>query len=252
MVHAGAGPAESDHNRGTLVNALLHRFGALSGVGGELRPGIVHRLDRNTSGLMVVAKNDWAHRKLGEQFAQRTVHKTYVALVHGVMKTDTGSINSSISRDTIRRTRMTTRRAGGRTALTHWQVRERIDGPLGRFTLLELRIETGRTHQIRVHLASLGHPVAGDTVYGAPRQIRSNAGFGNGDLGIETRKKRSAKKSQIPNAQSQIVSLALPRNFLHSAALEFSHPRTEMPLSFKAALPSELGEFLVKLRPLLQ
>jgi 23S rRNA pseudouridine1911/1915/1917 synthase len=128
MVHAGAGATENARNRGTLVNALLHRFGALSGVGGELRPGIVHRLDRETSGLIVVAKNDDAHRKLAAQFAKRQVKKTYVALAHGWVKADQGTINKSISRDSVRRVRMTTRRPGGREAITHYRVKKRIDG----------------------------------------------------------------------------------------------------------------------------
>ncbi|MGA3211484.1 MAG: RluA family pseudouridine synthase [Terriglobales bacterium] len=249
MVHAGAGPATGVHNRGTLVNALLHRFGALSATGGALRPGIVHRLDRNTSGLIVVAKNDWSHRKLAEQFASRTIHKTYIALVHGAVKGDSGTVSSPISRDSVRRTRMTTRRAGGRAALSHWQVRERIDGPFGKFTLLEVSIETGRTHQIRVHLASLGYPVAGDTLYGAPREIKMNLGFRIGDLEIETSRKRGTRKSQIPNQKSQIAPLHLSRNFLHAAAIQFQHPRTDASLSLSAALPDELKGFLVKTRP---
>ncbi len=175
MVHVGAGATEDERNRGTLVNALLHRFGSLSGVGGELRPGIVHRLDKETSGLIVVAKNDVAHRKLAKQFSSRLVKKRYVALVHGWPAKDKGTINAEISRDPVRRIRMTTRRSGGRAAVTHYEVRERIASPSGKFALMDVRIETGRTHQIRVHMASIGHPVVGDTLYGAPRELRAVA-----------------------------------------------------------------------------
>ena len=194
MVHAGAGATEADRNRGTLVNALLYRFRKLSTSGGELRPGIVHRLDKATSGLIVVAKNDAAHRHLSTQFARRQVKKTYIALVHGSMTRDQGTITSGISRDRVRRTRMTTRREGGREAITHYTVQRRLETPAGKFTLLELQIGTGRTHQIRVHLASLGHPIVGDALYGAPRSLR------------------------LRNDSS----ISLGRNFLHSAALEFA------------------------------
>jgi 23S rRNA pseudouridine1911/1915/1917 synthase len=219
MVHAGAGASEDQRNRGTLVNALLHHFGKLSSVGGEMRPGIVHRLDKATSGVIVVAKTDEAHRRLASQFVRRQVRKKYLALVHGWLKQDRGTISSSISRDRVRRTRMTTRTAGGREAITHYSVQRRLESPYGRFTLLEVKIDTGRTHQIRVHLASLRHPVVGDTLYGAPPEL------GN-------------KKA---------TTLSLPRNFLHAAALEFQHPRTGEPLSFSAPLPVELADFLAKL-----
>ncbi len=215
MVHAGAGATEDARNRGTLVNALLHRFGQLSDVGGELRPGIVHRLDKETSGLIVVAKNDEAHRKLAAQFARREVKKTYIALVHGRVAAERDTIHKSISRDSVRRVRMTTRREGGREAITHYRVEQRIDSALGKFTLLEVKIDTGRTHQIRVHLASIGHPVVGDTVYGAPAQVKGRSG-----------------------------ALALERNFLHATALELQHPRTGEKLAFVRELPGELREFL--------
>ena len=219
MVHAGAGATEDQRNRGTLVNALLHRFGQLSGVGGEVRPGIVHRLDKATSGLIIVAKNDESHRRLAAQFSRRQVKKKYIALVHGWMKQDRGTISSSISRDRVRRTRMTTRRLGGREAISHYTVQKQIDSKYGKFTLIEVRIDTGRTHQIRVHLASLGHPVVGDTLYGAPGQIRSKNHPG----------------------------IALARNFLHAADLLFQHPRTSEELSFSRPLPGELDEFLKRL-----
>ena len=227
MVHAGAGATEDARNRGTLVNALLHHFGALSGVGGELRPGIVHRLDRATSGLMVVAKNDESHRRLARQFSGREVHKTYVALVHGWPKKDRGTIQSAISRHAQRRTRMTTRGAGGRDAVTHYVVTRKIDSPYGKFALLEVKIETGRTHQIRVHMSSLGHPVVGDTLYGAPGGLRTESG-----------KRRAAGAP---------ATLALGRNFLHSAKLELAHPRTGERLSFSRGLPIELEDLLGQL-----
>ena len=225
MVHAGAGSTEDARNRGTLVNALLHRFGDLSALGGELRPGIVHRLDRNTSGLIVVAKHDRDHRKLAEQFSRRQVHKTYLALVHGWLKQDRGTIRSAISRDRLRRTRMTTRRTGGREAVSHYEVLERIASSYGKFTLLKVTIETGRTHQIRVHLSSLGHPVVGDTLYGAPRAIQP------------------WEKTKQP-----LPSLSLPRNFLHAAAIEFRQPLTGEPLVLERPLPPELHDFLERLK----
>src|SRR5215470_2306988 len=172
MVHAGSGATDDARNRGTLVNALLHHYRQLSSAGGELRPGIVHRLDKQTSGLIIIARNDATHVKLAEMFSRRQMRKTYVALVHGALKQDSGTINAAISRDAIRRTRMTTRRAtGGRMAISHYEVVRRIDSELGKFTLVRVRIETGRTHQIRVHMASIGHPVVGDTLYGAPSRI---------------------------------------------------------------------------------
>src|SRR6202451_3828876 len=140
MVHAGAGATEDARNRGTLVNALLHHLANLSGVGGELRPGIVHRLDKETSGLIVVAKNDEAHRKLGAQFAAREVKKKYIALVHGWVKKDSGTIAQSISRDPVRRVKMTARLEGGRAAVTHYRVARRLDTKYGKFTLLDIKI----------------------------------------------------------------------------------------------------------------
>lgn len=227
MVHAGAGATDDARNRGTLVNALLHHFKKLSKVGGELRPGIVHRLDRSTSGLMVVAKNDESHRRLAKQFSERAVHKTYLALVHGWPKEQRGTIQSAISRHSQRRTRMTTRGYGGREAVTHYAVQRKIDSPYGKFAVIEVRIETGRTHQIRVHMSSLGHPVVGDALYGAPGELRS-----------QSNKRR---------APGMPATLTLERNFLHSATLELAHPRTKELLKFARPLPDDLEIFLGRL-----
>lgn len=241
MVHAGAGATEDERNRGTLVNALLHRFGALSDAGGDLRPGIVHRLDRETSGLIIVAKNDLAHRKLATQFASRLVKKKYLALVHGSLKHDSGTIEAAISRDAIRRTRMTTRRGGGREAVSHWKVLKPISGPYGQFTLVEVKIDTGRTHQIRVHMSSTGHPIVGDTLYGAPREIKP-----------APQKRHPSRNPKPALATADFESrgyepLTLSRNFLHAASIEFLHPSTGERMSFSQPLPSDLQEFLVHL-----
>ncbi len=211
IVHPGAG-AES----GTMVSALLHRFGRrLSTVGGPLRPGIVHRLDKGTSGAILVARTDTAHRKLVEEFRERRVEKTYIALLHGRIKGERSSIELPVARDLRRRSRMTARRREGREARTDWRIRERLDG----FSLIEADLHTGRTHQIRVHFSALGCPVVGDTLYGAPKQERV-----------------------------QSVTLpALKRNFLHAARLSFEHPRSGAKIDVRAPLPAELVNFLLAL-----
>jgi 23S rRNA pseudouridine1911/1915/1917 synthase len=245
LVHAGAGarsdeedadgePVVDSRNSGTLVNALLHHYQQqLSTAGGELRPGIVHRLDRQTSGLIIVARNDQAHLKLSEMFAERRLRKTYLALVHGELEKDTGTVNAPIGRDMVRRTRMTTRRThGSRPALSHYKVEQRLHTRFGKFTLVRVRIETGRTHQIRVHLSSIGHPIVGDSLYGAPGVVRAE-----GDQVIMKKSRRRA-----------LETLALDRNFLHAAELVFAHPRTGAEISLSSPLPPELADFLQKIQ----
>jgi 23S rRNA pseudouridine1911/1915/1917 synthase len=198
VVHAGAG-----QHSGTLVNALLHEFKTLSSVSGDERPGIVHRIDKETSGVLLVARTDAAHRNLAEQFASRQIEKKYLALVQGTLAMANGTIKTPITRDPIRRTRMTTRTGLGRSAITQYRVLERFE----RDTYVEVQIGTGRTHQIRVHMASIGHPVAGDTLYGA-----ADAGRG--------------------------------RFFLHAWRIRFSSPSTGRNIEVEAPLPPELNEWL--------
>ena len=235
MVHAGAGQSEDTRNRGTLVNALLHRFKKLSSTGGDLRPGIVHRLDKDTSGLIVVAKNDRTHMALGEMFAGRSMRKTYIALVQGAVERQRGTINSSVGRDPVRRTRMTAKPTeNGRTAVSHYEVVRRLDNRFGKFTLVKVRIETGRTHQIRVHMASIGHPVVGDTLYGGAGQLTDQVAS-------------QAAQSKAARRKAEPERLRLGRNFLHAARLEFTHPVTGKPLELEAPLPEELKGFLDRL-----
>lgn len=226
MVHAGSGQNDDARSRGTLVNALLHRFRQLSSTGGELRPGIVHRLDKDTSGLIVVAKNDHAHALLGAMFSGRQIQKSYIALVHGAVERPKGTIRAAVARDPVRRTRMTTHESG-RTAVSHYEVLERLATPFGKFTLVRVRIETGRTHQIRVHMASIGHPVVGDTLYGGAAQLTGQA--------------KSKSKSEEERVRPG-------RNFLHAARLEFTHPVSGEPLVLEAQLPQELEALLDRLR----
>jgi 23S rRNA pseudouridine1911/1915/1917 synthase len=200
-VHAGAGA-----HSGTLVNRLVHHFQSLSQVAGELRPGIVHRLDKATSGVLLVARTDAAHRNLAAQFAARSVEKIYLALVQGGVRADSGRIVKPIARDPVRRTRMTAKLASGRTALTEYRVLQRFDG----LTYLQIRLGTGRTHQIRVHMADLGHPVAGDKLYGGNRT-------------------------------------PAPRMFLHAARIGFISPATGEPVTVEAPLPRELEQWLQRI-----
>ncbi len=202
VVHAGAGVHE-----GTLVNRLVHHFGKLSTVGGDLRPGIVHRLDRYTSGVLLVARTDAGHQALAAQFSTRSVEKTYLTVVHGVVAQDRGRVTARITRDPVRRTRMTAKLGQGRTALTDWEVIRRFE----KFTYLRVRIGTGRTHQIRVHLSSIGHPVAGDRLYGAP------------------------------------VTPGVPRYLLHAHRIVFTSPATGERVIVEAAVPADLRDWLLQL-----
>ena len=213
VVHPAAGV-----DSGTLANALAFHFQQLSTTGGAVRPGIVHRLDKGTSGLLVVAKTESAHEHLAEQFRDREVFKSYVALVHGQVEKEVGEIDQPIARDPRNRTRMAVVR-GGRPSLSIYKVRQRLE----RFTLLDVQLKTGRTHQIRVHLAWLKHPVVGDEVYGAGRD----------------------KTVINPVIRSRIAKLG--RQFLHAEQLGFRHPRTAEQLRFTAPLSTELESLLDQL-----
>jgi 23S rRNA pseudouridine1911/1915/1917 synthase len=199
------------HSGGTLVNALLHHCRDLSGVGGELRPGIVHRLDKDTSGVLVVAKNDAAHRSLAAQFKSHSVLREYLALVRGSPRAASGTIEAAIGRHPTDRKRMSTRTRRGRASVTHWRVERRLRGA----TLLRVRLETGRTHQVRVHLASVGLSVLGDPVYGGGR--------------------------------AQGAELGLARQALHAALLEFDHPRSGARMRFESPLPADMAAALESL-----
>ena len=205
VVHPAPG-----HPDGTLVNALLHHCGgSLSGVGGELRPGIVHRIDRDTSGLILAAKNDFAHQALAEQLKDHTLARTYEAVAVGTLREDSGVIDAPIGRHPTDRKKMAVVSRGGRAAVTHWQVLGRYPG----YTHVCCRLETGRTHQIRVHMAYIGHPLYGDTVYGA--------------------------KKPAPDMTGQC---------LHAVGLRFLHPRTGEPVELACPVNGEFQAFLEKLK----
>jgi 23S rRNA pseudouridine1911/1915/1917 synthase len=208
VVHPACGHAE-----GTLVHGLLHHCRDLSGISGELRPGIVHRLDKDTSGCMVVAKNDLAHHRLVAQFKGKEITKIYHALLVGVPAKSAGTVDLPIGRHPVHRKKMAVRQDGGRPAVTHWQVRERFAAG---FSLVQVRLETGRTHQIRVHMAALGHPVAGDPVYGG--------------------------KSR------RVASFGISRQCLHASHLGFRHPLTGNPMEFTAPLWPDIEAALARLR----
>ncbi|MCK9362946.1 MAG: RluA family pseudouridine synthase [Syntrophales bacterium] len=216
VVHPAAG-----HYGGTLVNALLFHCHDLSGIGGVLRPGIVHRLDKDTSGLIVAAKSDEAHLGLASQFKRHEVKKTYQAVVYGLPHAETGRIEAAVGRHPSDRKKMSTKSKRGRSAITIWRVRERY----GAAALLEVDIETGRTHQIRVHLADLGYPVVGDPVYGKPG--RSNA---------------------VKDAAVRRLLKIFPRQALHAWRLSFCHPAIGAKMEFFSPLPEDMEELCVFLR----
>ena len=201
-------PAVGNYD-GTLVNALLYKVKDLSGINGEIRPGIVHRLDKDTSGLLVVAKNDNAHRFLAKQLEDKTCHRNYIALCDGNFKEDTGRIQTQIDRDKKDRKKMAVTSSGGRVAITDYKVLERF----GRYTLVEFSLKTGRTHQIRVHSKYMGHPVVGDVTYGRQKQ-----------------------------------EFKLNGQLLHAYKLEFIHPTTKEMVSFECELPDYFEKILTKVR----
>ncbi len=209
VVHPAAGVKS-----GTLANALAYHFQTLANAG-SIRPGIVHRLDKDTSGLLVAAKTEAAHESLGDQFRAREVFKNYVALVYGVVKQDSGRIEQPIARDPRNRTRMAIV-PGGRGALSLYKIRHSYDA----FTLLDVELKTGRTHQIRVHLAWLKHPVVADELYGGGRE------------------------NSVRDVQLRARIRKLKRQFLHAEQLGFKHPQTGEPIKFVAPLPGELSQFL--------
>ena len=215
VVHPAAG-----NYSGTLVNALLHRCPDLAGIGGVLRPGIVHRLDKDTSGVLVVAKDDPAHRSLSDQFRKHTAERRYMGIVFGQLS-DEGQVDAPVGRHPTHRKKMSARPRKGREARTHWRVLERFRS----FTLAEFRLETGRTHQIRVHLSSIGHPILGDPLYGG--------------------RKRMASVESLPLRQGL---QRLRRQALHAASLGFVHPATGEALKFDSSLPEDVLEAVGLLR----
>jgi 23S rRNA pseudouridine1911/1915/1917 synthase len=216
VVHPAPG-----HQSGTLVNGLLYHCRDLQGIGGELRPGIVHRLDKDTSGTLVVAKNDMAHIALSLQFKKRQVRKSYLAIVYGDMQVSTGTISLPIGRHPSDRKKMSTRSRRTRSTETLWKVKETFPG----VTLIEVDLRTGRTHQARVHCAAIGHPVVGDARYGGRR-----------------------KWKEAPSQAVKDILKAVQRQMLHAWQLEFVHPRTDQLMSFESPLPEDMASVLESLR----
>lgn len=222
VVHPAAG-----HATDTLVNALLHHCADLAGIGGKARPGIVHRLDKDTSGVLVAAKNDEAQINLSEQFKARTVSKTYLTVVSGVPAQESGQIDMPVGRHPKDRKKMSTTSRKGREAITLWRVKERYTGA----ALLEIDLKTGRTHQIRVHCAAMGHPVLGDPVYGRNKALQQSA---------------KGKPELL-----RIIS-TLQRQMLHAVRLSFRHPVSGEQLTFEAPMPGDMSELVEEFRALLK
>lgn len=214
VVHPAAG-----HGHGTLVNALLHHCTDLAGIGGELRPGIVHRIDKDTSGLLVVAKNDSSHQHLATQFKQHTIERRYLALIHGILRPATGTVDHAIGRHPTQRKKMSGQTRQGKRAVTHWKVLKKY--PQEPFSLIELKLETGRTHQIRVHFSELGYPLVGDPLYG-----------------------NRAKERLISNPLIRQLVTQLPGQALHAATLGFIHPGTGKHLEFSCKMPDTLNRLI--------
>lgn len=218
VVHPGAGnPA------GTMVNALLAHCSDLSGIGGKIRPGIVHRIDKDTSGVIIAAKNDHAHLSLARQFSEHTIKRIYLAIVYGSPKTDSGRIESTIGRHPVDRTRMSSTAKHGKHAATHWKVLARYEGA----ALLRLRLETGRTHQIRVHLSEAGHPLVGDLLYGSQGRLKT-----------------------VRDTQARALLKTLDRQALHAKTLGFLHPVTGQYLEFDTELPDDMTRIIAGLEKL--
>ena len=217
VVHPAPG-----HYTGTLVNGLLYHCQGLVGIGDKLRPGIVHRLDKDTSGALIVAKNDAAHHNISRQFKSRKIAKEYLALVHGEMESESGTVSLPVGRHPVNRKKMSIVSRKGRAAETSWQVRERFNGA----TLLKVNLKTGRTHQIRVHCAAINHPVIGDSVYGGRRAITHLFKGKDGSNLIKT----------------------VPRQMLHAWRLRFTHPVSEKTMTFEAAIPRDMEELINALR----
>jgi 23S rRNA pseudouridine1911/1915/1917 synthase len=218
VVHPAPG-----HSEGTLVNALLHHCQDLAGIGGELRPGIVHRLDKDTSGVMMATKDDQTHLRLAEQFQVHSITRRYVALVHGLLPRDVGRVDCPIGRHPLERKKMSGKCRNGRRAVTHWQVLQRF--PDDRLTLVELNLETGRTHQIRVHFAEMNFPLVGDPLYG-----------------------KSGRIKEMKDATLRTLLSALGRQALHAKILGFTHPVSGNYMEFECSLPEDIQVILTYLQ----